>query len=216
MKKVLAIVGDYYHDRELAKQSLDQILKPFTDEGAVQVNYISSGDLATELEKQPDVVILFAEDRIDPQNQPEARWMTSEVAHKIEAYVFKGGSWIAWHAGLASYPEDEEYVRMLRGYFISHPSIHAEVTYTPVEGTKLGALGEPFQFKDEHYFVACSEENTEVFLRSTSRDGESTAGWTHAYGDGRVGCITPAHLAEGLLNPAFIEVMRRLFTWSVG
>ncbi|WP_052087821.1 hypothetical protein [Paenibacillus wynnii] len=72
---------------------------------------------------------------------------------------------------------------------------------------------ESFSFKDEHYFVECAEDKTEVFLRSTSSDGASAAGWAHFFGRGRVGCITPAHLAEGLLNPDFIAVMRRLFTW---
>ncbi|WP_052087822.1 hypothetical protein [Paenibacillus wynnii] len=109
MKNVVAIVGDYYHDYELAKQSLDQILMPYADEGIVKVSYVSVEQISAELEKQPDVVILFAEDRTDPQNQPEARWMTSVVSQQIEFFVNQGGSWIAWHSGLASYPEESEY-----------------------------------------------------------------------------------------------------------
>jgi len=211
---VVAIVGDYYHDYTLAKQSLDLILKPYIEEDIVKLSYIPVQRISAELEKQPDVVILFAEDRTDPQNEPESRWMTREVSQQIESYVNQGGGWIAWHSGLASYPEDSEYVKMLRGYFISHPSIHSEVTYTPTsEGSRLGLTTEAFSFMDEHYFVECAEDKTGVFLRSSSTDGESAAGWMHVYGDGRVGCMTPAHLAEGLLMPEFIAVMRRLFVW---
>ncbi|WMT41715.1 ThuA domain-containing protein [Paenibacillus sp. D2_2] len=217
MKHVLAIVGDFYHDAELAKESFDRVVEPFIKDGRLQVVYTSveqiEQNLVNSLASLPDLVVLFAEDRIDPQAAQVKQWMTAEAAEAIESYVAGGGAWLAWHSGLASYPEDGAYVRMLGGHFLSHPAEHSRVTYTPLPGTELGELGGAFAFMDEHYFVACDEANTTIFMRSSSTDGESTAGWYHMYGSGRVGCLTPAHLSEGLLMPQFIEVMRSLVAW---
>lgn len=217
MKRVLAIVGDFYHDAELAKKSFDRVVEPFVKDGRLQVAYAGVEQLEQELVRPsgvlPDLVVLFAEDRIDPQSEQVKQWMTPPVAENIADYVAGGGAWLAWHSGLASYPVGGAYVRMLQGHFLSHPSEHSKVTYTPLPGTELGELGASFAFMDEHYFVACDESKTTVFLRSSSIDGESTAGWYHAYGSGRVGCLTPAHLSEGLLMPQFIEVMRGLVAW---
>ncbi|GAB6929020.1 ThuA domain-containing protein [Paenibacillus sp. JCM 10914] len=208
---ILAVVGDYYHDRELARRSLNKILAPFIQEKKIHLYYADVTELAERLKQRPDAVILFAEDRLDPQHQPEKRWMTPEIEQQIESYTSAGGLWLAWHSGLASYAEDGAYVTMLRGCFEHHPEVHQEVTYYPVPGTPLGELGRHFCFLDEHYFVKCREEETEVFLRSESVNGKSIAGWYHDYGNGSVICITPAHLAEGLLNEEFVHLMRQLF-----
>jgi hypothetical protein len=57
-----------------------------------------------------------------------------------------------------------------------------------------------FSLSDEHYFVQCDDENTEVYLRSTGEAGDSIAGWKHSYGKGKVCCFTPAHTKEGMLD----------------
>ena len=216
MKTIWAVVGDFYHEAEPAKKSLEQVLEPFLANGQTGLLYKEVSDLAAgQLGQKPDLVILFAENRLEPQSDPEAAWMTEDIGRQIEAYVSDGGAWLAWHSGLASYPEDGAYVKMLRGYFLSHPKEHSDVTYIPVGGSALGELDGTFRFKDEHYFVACSEQETEVFLRSSSRDGESIAGWLHPYGEGRVACVTPAHLPEGLLNEGFIRLMQRVIAWSL-
>ncbi|WP_438347487.1 ThuA domain-containing protein [Paenibacillus sp. FA6] len=216
MKKVLAVVGDFYHNCDLIQQSLNDILSPLMAEGVVQLEYCETRLISESLKEKPDIVILFAEDRVDPQNEPELRWMTPEISKQIAEYVDQGGAWIAWHAGMASYDEDSEYVKMLRGFFVHHPSENIEVTYHPVVNKSIPGTetsSEVFSFLDEHYFVECDESNTNIFLRSSSQDGEAPAGWFHTYGQGRVGCITPAHRAEGLLHPSFILCMRDLFGW---
>lgn len=215
MKRILAIVGDYYHDAGLARQSLQQVAEPLVTSGQLEVTFAGAEQLEQELMTRPDLIVLFAEDRINPQDEQVRQWMTVQIAEQIERYVNEGGAWLAWHSGLASYPEEGVYVKMLRGHFLSHPEQHSKVTYTPLSGTELGPLGDSFSFMDEHYFVACDEDETNVFMRSASVDGNSTAGWYHSYGSGRVACITPAHLSEGLLMPQFIDIMRSLIVWCI-
>jgi type 1 glutamine amidotransferase len=215
MKKVVAIVGDFYHDVDLAKESLMTALTPFIEDKKIELTYALVTDIAEELKGNPDMVVLFAEDRVDPQVDPDLKWMTKEVSDQIVQYVENGGAWFGWHSGLASYAVESSYVGMLRGYFISHPNENKPVRYTSDGATVFGEAVTPFEFLDEHYIVYCDEANTNVFLRSSSVDGESIAGWHHEFGKGLVCCLTPAHRREGLMDPTFNRILRNSLSWSV-
>src|SRR5690606_17723319 len=215
MKRVLAVAGDFYHDGAVIRRALEKALGPWAEEGRLELLFAERVRLAGGLDGKPDLVGLCAENRTDPEEDENRTWMTEAEAENIERYVAGGGAWLAWHSGLASYPEDGAYVRMLKGRFLHHPPEHADVTYTPVADAGLGDLGGPFRLKDEHYFVDCRAAETTVFRRSHSRDGESIAGWHHPHGRGRVACLAPAHLEEGLLDPNFLAVLRRVVAWCL-
>lgn len=215
LKRVLAVAGDFYHDDAVIRRALEKALAPFAEAGRLELAFAEREQLIGLLDGRPDLVVLFAENRTDPQGDESRVWMTEDMADKIVRYVRGGGAWLAWHSGLASYPENGAYVGMLKGRFLYHPPEHAAVTYTPEAGTDLGELGGPFRLKDEHYFVDCREPDTTVFLRSRSAAGESAAGWFHPFGEGRVACLAPAHLEEGLLDPDFMAVMRRVVAWCL-
>jgi type 1 glutamine amidotransferase len=210
MKRIVAIVGDYYHRPEDSAKALNQALKTRIDAGELSLRYVAVEQLQETLADQPDAVILFAEDRMTPESNDKAKWMTDETAAFIVRYVEAGGSWLAWHSGLASYDPEGVYVSMLRGYFLHHPHEHQTVRYS-YEGQ-----ADSFEIVDEHYFVACHTEQTEVFLRSASIDGISIAGWRHAFGDGRVCCLTPAHCPEGLLHPEVLKLLNQTVSWCAG
>jgi type 1 glutamine amidotransferase len=210
MKRVVAIVGDYYHRSEHITEALNQALKLRIDSGDLNLRYIAIEQLQDALTEQPDVIILFAEDRIAPEVNNEAKWMTAEMATLIVRYVEAGGSWLAWHSGMASYAPDGAYVSMLRGHFLYHPEKHHSVRYY------LEGKADSFEILDEHYFVACHTEQTEVFLRSESTDGSSIAGWRHTFGEGRVCCLTPAHRPEGLLHPEVLNLLNQTVSWCDG
>ncbi|WP_078544533.1 ThuA domain-containing protein [Litchfieldia alkalitelluris] len=198
-KRIVAVLGDFYHSEELAKKSLETVLQGIEE---TKVEYLSRSQLVANLETKPDVVVLFAENRINPEDEMVNQWMDDEAAKAISNYVSGGGKWLAWHSGLASYHTIEEYTKMLRGYFEYHPAEHQVVTY-------FSDQADSFEFIDEHYFVKCDEANTNVFLRSESVDGTSIAGWEHSYGSGHVMCFVPAHREEGLLHPRVIKLLEK-------
>ncbi|MCR2822137.1 ThuA domain-containing protein [Lederbergia panacisoli] len=202
-KRIIAMVGDFYHKEEWAVASLNKALEELPQ---VTVEYASTENIIEHVQSKPDAVVLFKENRLNPQDEDIQTWMDDEVASAISEYVQEGGGWVAWHSGLASYENIEPYTSMLKGYFEYHPDKHQIVTYKTVEGTAITKNSE-FEFLDEHYFVFCDEENTNVFLTSESVDGSSIAGWTHEYGKGCVVCLTPAHLEEGLLHQMMTSLL---------
>lgn len=212
MKKIYALLGDYYHDHDLILSTLQSAIESVGVD--IELHDIDTKDLSSALASRPDLVILNKENRINPTDPNVNLWMTPDLETQITDYVRCGGSWLAWHAGLASYPEEGPFGTMLKGMFKFHPRINKPVTYN-FRGQEPIGLGKPMHFEtiDEHYFVECDLENTQVFLESTSMDGKSLAGWAHHYGDGRVLCMTPTHRREGLTHPEMIRLLQNSISW---
>ena len=215
MKQICAAVGDYYHPEDFIKPSLEMALQPLTEAGLCRLKYISVEQLAAELPNKPDAIILFRENRVNPKDESIVHWLTEDMSSAIARYVEEGGGWLAWHSGLASYPVHSSYIGMLKGHFEFHPAQHQIVRYTGFLPDEPGGAVS-YDILDEHYFVSCREEQTNVFLRSESVDGSSIGGWMHAYGKGRVCCLTPAHNKEGLLHPESVRLLRSCIRYVLG
>ncbi|MBD0383652.1 ThuA domain-containing protein [Paenibacillus sedimenti] len=212
MKRVVAVAGDYYHPQQLIQQTLLTAMNADIADRSMHIDFCETEHLVKVLQELPDAVILFKEDRINPQDDQVSTWMTEEIAAAIVRYVKEGGGWLAWHSGLASYSVDGAYTTMLRGYFNYHPEQHSEVTYSILEDGEANPIRK-FSFMDEHYFVHCDQERTEVFLKSESKDGQAVAGWRHEEGSGRVCCLTPAHTAAGLSNAEMLDQLASCIRW---
>jgi sarcosine oxidase delta subunit len=89
------------------------------------------------------------------------------------------------------------------------------VKYVAERGNRIIHQETAYEIVDEHYFVNVDQMKTNVFLRSQSIDGTSIAGWSHSYGCGRVICLTPAHLKEGLFHPTTIEIIKKSVKWCL-
>lgn len=202
--KILAVVGDYWHKEEMIKDCLDAVLE------SNDLTYVKYDELRDALSERPDAVILYKENRLNPMDENPAMWMNEEIMETIVTYVKEGGGFLAWHSGMAEYPIDSQYIDMLRGAFLHHPSQMQTIAYKKLGGD-LSEIA--FQFIDEHYFVTCKTDETNVFLTSESIDGTSIAGWEHSFGNGRVCCLAPAHTALGLMNETFQELLREKITW---
>jgi type 1 glutamine amidotransferase len=215
IKTITAIVGDYFHEEGMIRDSFEAALQKSHLQGEIQIQYAAYDQILDRLREKPDAIVFYKEDRLNPRDPEVVRWMTPEIAKEIVSYVEQGGAWLGWHAGLASYEKVDEYVSLLRGHFTYHPKEHSEVTYTGVENGLGIPVAMEFTLLDEHYFVECDEANTNVFLRSSSRDGDSIAGWYHDYGKGKVCCFTPAHTKDALLDDHLLHIMGTLIKWTV-
>lgn len=205
MKKILSILGDYYHNHDLFLETLGEVLKSFSDMEIVDSN---SEEFLNHIKEKPFLVIIAKENRLNPEDKDIKTWMDGNIEEEIVRYVEEGGILFSWHSGLASYSPNGPYIKLLRGYFKYHPEKQREVRYY----SQNFFLGEEIDFKivDEQYFVECDEKNTNIFLISESIDGKSIGGWTHNLGRGRVICLTPAH-KEGLEDKNFRNFLQKLF-----
>ncbi|KGM45999.1 ThuA domain-containing protein [Neobacillus niacini] len=204
MIKVVALVDDYWHSGDDAKAGLEAAIRKLPDK-EVDVQYITYEEVSQVLNEQPDLFINAKMNVLNPKDEQKMTWLSDELDKKIEKYVNEGGSILALHAGMAGYPSQTNYTKMLRGAFDYHPPGLQEVTYIQNDKT--------FSLSDEHYFVHCDVEKTEVYLRSSGEAGVSIAGWQHSYGKGKVCCFTPAHTKEGVLNENISRLLADKINW---
>jgi len=197
MKRVLALLGDYYHNHSMLYSVLKLACKKISDIVLIDSD---ANDFINYLNENPAMVVLGKEYRLNPNEKDIKTWMTPQIEQHLISYVENGGNLFVWHSGLASYPKDSKFVEMLRGYFEYHPEKNKLVRYFSNGNYLISKRDVDFEVTDEHYFVFCDTKNTNVFLYSKSEDGESIAGWTHNYGLGKILCLTPSHREEGLMS----------------
>ncbi|UJF16338.1 ThuA domain-containing protein [Jeotgalibaca sp. MA1X17-3] len=205
--KILTLLGDYYHSHDQLLAFIQSTTKKI--DGA-EVNDTSIENLKEHLEEQPDVLIISKENRREPEEEDQQKWLTDELDQSIATYVEKGGNLFVLHSGLSSYPENSRYQNLIKGKFLHHPEHHTMISfdgYAPDFGTLS------FRYSDEHYFVEVKEKETEIFLKSSSSEGESIAGWRHQAGEGRIICLTPTHSEEGYVNGDLQKLFLQALEW---
>jgi uncharacterized protein len=207
--RALGLVGDFYHP-------YDGLARLF--EGAApgfdwsffgdprRVDWEELGEYA--------FLALSTENRIEPEAS-NAVWMDEAIARRIEAFVEAGGGLLAHHSGLASYPPEGSFYRLLGGGFQFHPKAHPEFLVAP-EGPAhpITAGLFPFSIVDEQYFVERDPSATLALASSSSpRFGSSCAAWCSERGRGRVACVAPGHAPENLARPELALLIGNAAAW---
>lgn len=199
MRQLHAFLGDFYHPHAPIHE---WIRKTTTAIGHIQLKSFEIQDFEHSLDQSPDILLIFKENRLNPEDIDDHYWLTPAIDEKLAHYVKNGGKLIAIHSALASYPTDSHYQALLKGKFISKPNKPALVKYASaqVQGRGYNAFFD-YEVLDEHYFVHVETEETHVFLQSMSEHGTYEAGWHHEYGKGKVVCLTLGHTTEALNHP---------------
>ena len=217
-RKIFAFLGDFYHQLSTMEQAIETAVSRFTDVN-LKCQLPTAENVSQALEQNPEIIIIGAENRINPEDEVVQYWLTDEIDDKLEAYVASGGSLIVLHSGLASYPTDSKYRRMIKGEFLSHPSEHCKVRYLNQDNSlpeNLGKDGYDFEVIDEFYIVDVDVEETNLFLFSECEEhGEQIASWFHDYGDGKVSCVVPAHNAEAFEHLEMQRLYRDEILWGL-
>lgn len=208
---IIAVLGDYYHNKIQLEEALSRVISKIDD---VDITYTSRESLIDELKNSPDLVILASENRLIPNEENPKQWMSEPAEAAIINYVNKGGAWLAWHSGLANYESNSSYVKMVGGYFTHHPETQAHVQYQYNNDHGLSNGKESFKIIDEHYFIN-HDKDISIFLNSSSENGESLAGWTKSYGNGKVCAYIPAHNKDGLMDTSVQTDMKDIIQWLV-
>ncbi len=215
-KKILTILGDFYHCHDMAYNAMLKAVEIIKNSCVSEIELVDAPveELGKALKLKFDLIVLYKENRINPTDEIVYNWMNSEIEQQIIQYVRNGGSWFSWHAGLASYDENELYINMLKGCFDYHPN-ESNVKYTAVcSNTDIEPIS-TFELMDEHYIVRVEPAENSLFLRSESTEGSSAAGWAHQYGKGRVCCLTPTHRDEGMKNEILLDLLKQCIGWCL-
>ena len=217
-RKVFAFIGDFYHEPAILKQAIQTAVSPFSDV-SLECQLPTAKGVLQALAQEVAIIIIGAENRINPEDEVVHYWLTDEIDDQLEAYVAAGGSLLVLHSGLASYPSASKYRKMIKGEFISHPPEACKVRYFTQDNRNSDhweAGDYDYEVIDEFYVVDVDIKETNLFLFSEcdSHEGQIAA-WFHDYGEGKVSCVVPSHYAEAFEDVQLQRLYQDVIRWGL-
>ncbi|HSJ89865.1 MAG TPA: ThuA domain-containing protein [Anaerolineales bacterium] len=204
--KTLVLCGDYWHLPHVARGGLEAL--PGTEFGFDWIE--DARDWSPRIMSTYSSVILTKSNNISHTDQTE--WMTNADQAAFLEYVQGGNGLLAIHSGIATYEQKPVLRGLLGGVFLHHPE-QCPVTINPRRNHPLCAGSIPCTLQDEHYFIALDDPQADVFMTTTSVNGEQPGGWRREVGSGRVAILTPGHNLEVWLHPSFQALVTNSLRW---
>jgi type 1 glutamine amidotransferase len=204
--KALVLCDDYWHPARVPREGLSGFkVKEFAFDWIEDARDWSADRMAAY-----PLVILTKSNHISSSDQNG--WMTDDAQSAFADYVRNGNGLLAIHSGTADYQEMAVLRNLLGGVFTHHPE-QCAVTIEPQTDHPLARDIPPFTLKDEHYFMAMSDPQVDIFATSHSEHGAQPAGWRRMEGAGRVAVLTPGHNLEVWLHPSYQALLLNALRW---
>jgi type 1 glutamine amidotransferase len=202
----LVLCGDYWHSPRIAREGLEVLQQTdFTFDWMEDAR-----DWTPEIMMSYLLVILTKSDNVSQTNQ--TGWMTDTVQAVFSDYIQQGNGLLAVHSGTAGYEQKAVLRGVLGGVFLRHPE-QCPVTLKPRMENPLCAGSAPCTLQDEHYFMALDDPQADVFMTTTSVNGEQPGAWRREVGEGRVAVLTPGHHLEVWLHPSYQALLLNSMRW---
>lgn len=212
MRRVLALLGDYYHCSDQLAMAVTETVRAAN--GSIDMRRYPDTPEASVLREalgEIDVLLLATMGRLRPRTSQEL-WLDEDTESAIDAFVRSGGGLLALHAGTASHRTDGPLRALVGGHFVHHPPQRPPVTVSVVGRHPVTAGVATFTHPDEHYFMEVDDDVTPL-LETTSELGSDCGGWCREAGSGRVVVIVPGHTREMLEEPGLARLLRNALTW---
>jgi len=211
MKKILFLVGDYWHHAETIQPLADKLF----DRAEWEVCFTQ--EPAKLYEFEPDLIVSF-KDPVENDQIPTPVWCDEEWTERIFELVENGAGFMIMHAALTDMPEDHPIVNtMIQSMFVTHPP-QCEVMLRPISEHEVMAGIEEFAFPepDEHYIMEMlPDADVEKLAYTMSQHGQQPGVWVKELGAGRICCITPGHTTANLTCDGFVRLLGNAIDWCM-
>jgi len=204
--KILVLCGDAWHPSEIPRKGLSALA-----EAGFTFDWIEDArDWTPEVMAAYPLIILTKSDNISATDKTS--WLSDTVQAAFFESVQQGNGLLAIHSGTAGYDQKPVLRSLLGGVFLHHPE-QCHVTMSPRRDHPLCTGTTPFTLKDEQYFMALDDPQADVFLTTSSANGEQPGAWKREVGMGRVAVLTPGHNLEIWLHPSYQALLRNTLKW---
>lgn len=214
---VLLICDDYWHPADVILRGLRTLQ---TEDIEFDVVTDAKDCLTPEyLTRYPAIVNCKCNNINAANTHPWFEKGVTEVGPaEFAEYIQNGGGFVSIHSGNAFFKENDcaEYINLVGNYFVKHPP-RCDVTAYPVGAHPVTEGLALFTIRDEHYEIAVTAEDAEVFLKTESQPGGTQiGGYTRTLGAGRICVLTPGHNVSVWEHPGFRKLLLQSIRWSVG
>lgn len=237
--RVIALVGDRYHNPDYIRVSLDRL---FSDLG-MPIDYTFRYDrLSRELLRGYRIMVCFRDGMIwpggylgpdaydyeqeleNPGDFPKAKpqdWITQEQAEAVRDFVTAGNGLYCLHNSSHISLSSQTYREVMGGAYIGHPPLRPFKVRVVNRSHPITQGIEDFMVNDEQHYVTYDKDRGNIFLQAENIDGldyeghgtKSISGWAHEYGRGRVVFTAVGHTIHAMWAPQYLKLQKRAVQW---
>jgi type 1 glutamine amidotransferase len=238
--KVLALVGDRYHNPDYIRVGMDKVFGSLQLSADYTIQYAS---LSRELLKNYQLLLILRDGMIWPDGYlgPDAytayeqgfenknefpapksqSWMTEEQGAAIQEFVKAGNGFYALHNSSHISLSSKNYRDVMGGAYVGHPTLRPFKVYIKNNDHPITSGLKDFIVNDEQHFVTYDKDPKYILAESDNLDGlkyedhgsKSIAAWAYDYGKGRVAFTAVGHTIHALWVPQHVELQKRVIRW---
>jgi type 1 glutamine amidotransferase len=237
--RVVALVGDRYHNADYIRVSLDRL---FSELG-LPVDYTVRYDqLSRDLLRGYRILVCFRDGMIWPGGYlgPDAYsyerelensgdfprekphdWITQEQAEAVRDFVAEGNGLYCLHNSSHISLSSPIYREVMGGAYIGHPPLRPFKVRVVNPSHPITRGIEDFMVNDEQHYVTYDKDPQNILLQAENIDGldyeghgtKSVSGWAHDYRKGRVVFTAVGHTIHAMWAPQYLELQNRALQW---
>jgi len=237
--RVIALVGDRYHNPDYIRVSLDRL---FSELG-LPVDYTIGYDhLSRDLLRGYRMLVCFRDGMIwpggylgpdaynyereleNPGDFPKAKpqdWITQEQSEAVRNFVAGGNGLYCLHNSSHISLSSSTYREVMGGAYIGHPPLRPFKVRVVNQSHPITRGIEDFVVNDEQHYVTYDKDPGNILLQAENLEGldydghgtKSISGWAHEYGKGRVVFTAVGHTIHAMWAPQYLKLQKRAVQW---
>jgi type 1 glutamine amidotransferase len=237
--KILALIGDKYHNADYIHVALDRL---FSEMGLAW-DYTATYERFSRNSLRGYRILVFFKDGMiwpggylepndysysrdleNPGNFPKPKpqgWITQEQAEAIRDFVSEGNGLYSFHQNCDVSNFSPVYKELLKGEYAGHPPLRPFKVRVVNRTHPITQGVEDFMVTDEQHFPAYYGDRKKILLQGDNIDGltlgdrgtKSVSGWAHEYGNGRVVFTGIGHTIHALWVPEHLKLQKRAVQW---
>jgi Trehalose utilisation len=238
--RVLALIGDRYHNSDYIRVSLDKLFAELD----LPVDYTTNYDhLSRELLQNYQLFVCFRDGMIwpggylgpdaygdyaqyleNPADYPKPTpemWITDEQGEAVKDFVASGRGFYSLHNNSHVSLSSKSYREVMGGAYVGHPPLRPFKVTVVNKRHPITQGVQDFMVNDEQHFVVYDKDPRNIFLRAENIDGltyedhgtQSISGWAHEYGKGRVVFTAVGHDIHAMWQPEYFKLQKNAVRW---
>jgi len=238
-RRMLALIGERYHNADYIRVALDRNLDGLN----VAVDYTIDYDrLSRQVLASYQLFLCLRDGMIWPggylgpdaysyqqglENRgdfPEPKsqnWLKEEQAVALKEFVNAGNGFYSLHNNSHVSLSSKTYREVMGGAYIGHPALRPFKVRVVNTKHPITQGIRDFTVNDEQHYVEYDKDKKDILLEAENIDGltfqnlgtKSIAGWAYDYGRGRVVFTSAGHTIHALWNPEYVKLQKRAVQW---
>jgi type 1 glutamine amidotransferase len=237
--RVLALVGDRYHNADYIRTALNRLFLELNLSIVFTINF-SEID-AAHLEGYQLLVVFrdglnwpkgylepddysyssYLENSAEWPKEEYQGWISEEQGKAIKEFVQAGGGLYAYHNSSNVSLFSKNFREVMGGAYLGHPPLRPFKVKVVNHEHPITQGIQDFMVNDEQHYVTYDKDPKDILLRSENIDGlefetygtTAISAWAYDFGKGRVAFTAVGHTLHALWQPEYYKIQKNTARW---